>query len=280
MKKKLFVSLLLCLCLVTALSFSAFADAQLDYVTDAEGIISQEALAALNSNAAQISQYYGCGVYIVVVDDYRNFVNGDIGYFSETIYKSYDLGEGDGKNGILLSLSMNDRDYDLCAYGDFANYAFTDYGKEQLADSFLDNFRRNDWEGGFNDYIANSGWLLEKAKAGEPYDTVVYDQPTYTEPQRGIDPIESILMLLIPCGAAGVSVSRMKSKMKTARKQTQAYGYIGEGGASLSVSHDQFLNSTETRQVIRQTQRTGGGGGHMGGTHVNSGGFSHHSGKF
>ena len=164
--------------------------------------------------------------------------------------------------------------------GRFLKHDKVDSGKEQLADSFLDNFRRNDWEGGFNDYIANSGWLLEKAKAGEPYDTVVYDQPAYTEPQRGIDPIEGILMLLIPGGAAGATVSSMKSKMKTARKQTQAYGYIGEGSASLSVSHDQFLNSTETRQVIRQTQRTGGGGGHMGGTSINSGGFSHHSGKF
>ena len=280
MKHKLLLSLLLCLCLFTGLcSFASAEEAQLDHVTDTAGILSENALSTLNSNAAQISQYYGCGVYIVIVSDYRDYVNGDIGYFSETIYKSYALGEGEGKNGILLSLSMNERDYDLCAYGDFANYAFTDYGKDQLAESFLDNFRRDDWEGGFNDYLSNSGWILEKAKAGEPVDIVVYDQPTYTEPQRGIDPLEGFLMIFIPGGAAGVTVSRMKSRMKTAKKQTQAREYIGEGGVRLTVSNDQYINSTETRQIIRQ-ERAGGGGGHMGGTHVNSGGFSHHSGKF
>ena len=279
MKRKFLISLLLCVCLFASFcSFASAQEAQLGYVTDTAGILSQTALDTLNDNAALISQYYGCGVYIVVVNDYRDYVNGDIAYFSETIYKSYALGEGEGKNGILLSLSMNDRDYDLCAYGDFANYAFTDYGKDQLADSFLDNFRRDDWEGGFNDYISNSGWILEKAKAGEPYDTVVYEPQPYTEPQRGIDPVEAFMMIFIPGGAAGVTVSRMKSRMKTAKKQTQAREYIGEGGARLSASNDQFLHSTETRQIIRQERA--GGGGHMGGTHVNSGGFSHHSGKF
>ena len=144
MKKRFLFSLLLCAALLLALPHAARAEAKLDYVSDYANILSAETRESLNSQAAQIAADTGCGVYIVVVDNYKTYVNGTIENFSEAIYKTYELGEGEGKNGVLLSMSMNDRDYDLTAYGDFGNYAFTDYGKQQLAGTFLDNYRAND----------------------------------------------------------------------------------------------------------------------------------------
>ena len=276
--KKYLVSLLLCAALLLGLGLCAHADARIDYITDTAGLLSEDARAQLNATAAQISRQYDCGVYVVTVDDYRDYVQGGIGDFSEAIYKTYELGEGEGKNGIVLALSMRERDYDLCAYGDFAHYAFTDYGKEQLAGTFLDNFRANDWEGGFRDYVSNAGRLLDMAARGEPLDIVIQEQ----EPaKRGISPIESLLIVLFPGLAAGGTVSGMARQMKTAVKQTGAYNYIGQGGAQLTGREDQFIHRSVTRQVIRR-QPTGGSrpGGHSGGTTINAGGFSHHSGKF
>ena len=159
MKKRLFACLLLAVLLLLALPLSARAEARLDYVNDYAGILADGTRQSLNDRAAQISRAYDCGVYIVVVDDYRDYVNGGIEDFSEAIYKEYELGEGEAKDGILLAMSMDDRDYDITAYGDFANYAFTDYGKDQLASTMLDNFRADDWAGGFADFIDNAGTL-------------------------------------------------------------------------------------------------------------------------
>ena len=276
--KRVFVCLFLCTALLLSLGLCAHAEAKIDYVADTAQILSEDVRAALSDQAAQISAQYGCGVYVVTVDDYRSYVNGGIEDFSEAVYKTYELGEGDGKNGIVLALSMDDRDYDLCAYGDFANYAFTDYGKDQLAGTFLDNFRRNDWQGGFQDYIANCGSLLDMAARGEPLD---YVAPEPVPAKRGIDPFESLLILLFPSLAAGGTVSGMARQMKTAVKQTGAYNYIGQGGAELTAKEDQFINRSVTRQVIRrQRMDDRPGSAHSGGTTVNSGGFSHHSGKF
>ena len=276
--KRVFVCLFLCTALLLSLGLCAHAEAKIDYGADTAQILSEDVRAALNDQAAQISAQYGCGVYVVTVDDYRSYVNGGIEDFSEAVYKTYELGEGDGKNGIVLALSMDDRDYDLCAYGDFANYAFTDYGKDQLAGTFLDNFRRNDWQGGFQDYIANCGSLLDMAARGEPLD---YVAPEPVPAKRGIDPFESLLILLFPSLAAGGTVSGMARQMKTAVKQTGAYNYIGQGGAELTAKEDQFINRSVTRQVIRrQRMDDRPGSAHSGGTTVNSGGFSHHSGKF
>ncbi|MBQ9686668.1 MAG: TPM domain-containing protein [Oscillospiraceae bacterium] len=277
MKKKLFLSLLLAVLLLLSLGMSAHAEAQIDYVTDTAGLLSAEEQSALNEQARQIAAATGCGVYVVTVDDYTKYVSGNIEDFSEAIYKTYDLGEGEGKDGILLALSMSERDYDLCAYGDFANYAFTDYGKDQLAGTFLDNFRRNDWAGGFRDYIANAAALIQRAKAGNPLDTYVYE----TEPGPRITPFSVVVVIGLPLLIASMVVGGFKKQMKTAVRQTEAYDYIGQGGARLRGQRDQFINRSVTRQVIRREPVSSGRpGGHAGGTHVNSGGFSHHSGKF
>ena len=133
MKKKLLLTLLLALALLLGLSASAFAEARLDYVTDEAGILSEEERTQLNARAGQISEQYQCGVYVVIVNDYRSYVNGNIETFAEEVFAGYDLGYGDSRDGVMLAMSMADRDYDLYAHGDFGNYAFTDYGKGQLA---------------------------------------------------------------------------------------------------------------------------------------------------
>lgn len=276
--KKLILCLLLCAALVSGLALSASADGM--YVSDAAGLLSADELGALDDNAREISEYYNCGVYIVVVDDYTDYVRGSISDFSEAVYKSYNLGMGEGKNGILLSLSMSERDYDLCAYGDWAHYAFTDYGKDKLAGTFLDNFRNNDWFGGFNDYLANSASLMEMAKNGEPLDTLVYDEQPR---QRGWNPLELGLILLVPCVVAMSVCSVFKAQMKTARRQFFAMPYVDEGSSRLTVNHDQFLSRNVVRTPIPRNDDDDGpraSGGRPGGTSINSGGFSHKSGKF
>ena len=233
--------------------------------------------------AAAVFRQYGFPVYIVTVDDYRDYVaDGGIEFFAEEVFHTYTLGEGESENGILLALSMADRDYDLYAHGDFGNYAFTDYGKDQLASSMLDNFRANDWEGGFADYIDNCGVLLARAKNGEPLDQWIPDPPVQQERQHGMTPMKWLISLLFPCMAGGATVSGMARQMKTAVKQTRAEEYVGRGSPHLNVRSDQFINRSVTRQVI--PKNNGGNrpsGGHYGGTTISgSHGGSHHSGKF
>lgn len=85
----------------------------------------------LRSAPPAVSEQYGCGVYIVTVEDFTDYSDAYyVDDFGEELFSSYDLGLGDGNCGILLILSMAERDYGLVAHGDFANTAFTDYGKD------------------------------------------------------------------------------------------------------------------------------------------------------
>lgn len=246
---------------------------QLEYVTDSAGLLSDDQYAALNEQARRISEKYNCGVYVVTVDDYQKYTSGDVYDCATELFNKYDLGYGDTKNGVLLLLSMADRDYTLIAHGDTGNAAFTDYGKERMADSFLRYFGRDDWNGGFSDYLSSSSQFLEMEANGQPYDT--YDDGGGEGPSKAA---RTGVVLGVPTVISGI-VNRMQSrKMKSVRSRTNASTYASPAGLVLHGQQDRYTHSTEsrTRIVAPSSNRHTGGGG----TTIGHGGFSGHSGKF
>ena len=82
MKKKPngFVSVLLALCLLLApMTVFAESNAQLNYVTDDAGILTDSQWEDLEQRAQQVSEEYQCGVYMITVDDYTD-------YSTESVY--------------------------------------------------------------------------------------------------------------------------------------------------------------------------------------------------
>ena len=273
MKKRFVLAMVLCIALCLTLGGTAYATSSgsSNYVIDDIGLLSADEQQELETTAAQLAERYGCGVYVIIVDDYTDYTNGSIQDFSEAMYDYYGLGLGDDRNCLILSLSMSERDYDLDAHGSIANRAFTDYGKEQLAQEFIDDFRYDNWFDGFRDYMSTAGQYLEAAENGTPVDIYSDDE---------IDPavstgVDILFIVVIPCLISLAVCGIFAAQMKTARRQTGARGYISHGGVDMRVTQDQFLYHTETRQPIPQNDNNSGGG-----TTVNSAGHSHSSGKF
>ena len=274
MKKRFVLAMVLCIALCLAFGGAAYASSggSLGYVTDTVGLLTQEEQRELETTAAQLAESYGCGVYVIIVEDYTDYTNGGIEDFSEAMYDHYGLGLGDDRNCLLLSLSMSERDYDLDAHGSIANRAFTDYGKEQLAQEFIDDFYYDNWFDGFRDYMSTAGQYLEVAENGTPVDEYSGDSEIDPAVSAGVN----ILFIVgIPCLISLAVCGIFAAQMKTARRQTGARCYISHGGVDMRVTQDQFLYHTETRQPIPQNDNNSGGG-----TTINSAGHSHSSGKF
>ena len=277
MKQIISLSMVLVLAACLLLGGTAFADQDGTlpyYVSDTAGLLSEDEWQTLESAAARISEQYGCGVYLVTLADYREFGSyRSFQDFSEAFYRNYHMGLGDEHNGILLIMSMQDRDYWVLAYGSFAHYAFTDYGKERLESRFLDNFRRDDWTGGFSDYIGGCGEFLGRAAAGDPVDVSF-------ESREGLpDEVSLGLIIGVPLLAGFGTCEGMRRRMKPVKLQSRADEYVVPGGINLSLKRDVFVNRTVTRTVIRSDDRDSSHHG-GGGTTINSHGFSGHGGKF
>ena len=274
MKKRLF-SLLAALLLVALLCVPAFAEEDTEhFVYDLSGILSSNDAVKLNEAAKEVSLRHGCGVYITVFEDMDQYGFSDIERFAEEVYAQWELGLGADRTCIILCMSMAERDYDLCAHGDAAHDAFTDYGKEVLADEFKDNFRGNDWAGGFADYIEYCDYMLTRSENGDPIDVPQARQLNLGEKLGRSAPIGLIVGIII----AFIYCGSLKSKMKTAKIAHEAAEYIARQGVMMHDEQDMFTHTTVTRQRIEHDNDSRGGG--HGGTSVNSGGFSHSSGHF
>lgn len=232
------------------------------FVFDEADLLTQTEELELAATAADLSYNHGCGVYIVTMWDYNTY-GSDVLNAAENFFLTRDLGIGNDGSGVLLLLSMAERDYALIAHGSIGNGAFTDYGKDVLSEQFLDDFSGDDWYAGFSDYVSYSGEFLERFRQGTPVDV---------NQDSGSDlGLALVMILVIPVAIAGVVCGIMVSSMKTARKKTHADDY--NRGVQINGRHDRFLTRTVVRQRIENSSSSGG-------TTVGSRGFSGRSGKF
>lgn len=248
----------LTLLLIAALALPAFAVSTAHVVDDANLLTDQER-GELEAYARQITQTYGIGIYILTVDDYRDYYGAYYEIFDVlwNYYHDNDLGFGADREGMILMLSMRERDYATFFYGENTEYAFNSYGQEQLEEYFLDNLQYNDWYGGFHDYLAVSEEYMALASAGDP----VRESPW------GL----AILFIAVACGISLIVTGIQWSQMKNVRLQRSAENYQVENGFRLTRNRNIFLH----RDVIRRKiENNSGSRSHSGG------GGSGRSGKF
>lgn len=264
MKMKL-TGIALALLLVFSLCVPSFAAEELTatgsgvrYVVDFYGLLSADERTSLETQAAAVSEQYSCGVYIVTVDDYTNYGDGDVWSVTAYICDDLDLGfgAGDGGSGIVLLLSMNSRDYALYVRGERAEYAFNDYALGQLENAFLGDLGNDNWYGGFSAYLSACERYLASAREGNPA------QAGYALP--------IVASVVISCIIALIICLILSSRMKTVHQKNDAREYVAASGLNLTRQVDKYTHSTETRRKIErgsESSRSGGsagGGGHSG----------------
>lgn len=230
------------------------------YVLDDAGLLTPEQQQALNAESKRIAETYGVGIYIMTVDDFRDY--GEESQIFDVLWNYYHenaMGYGEDRQGMVLMLSMRYRDFATYFYGEDTEYAFNSYGQEQLEQYFLDNFGENDWYGGFCDYLEASEEFLQKAAAGDP--------------MRESPAPMAMLFVVIALSISGLVTFVFWSQMRTAKLQSNASHYI-KGGLQLNHKTDRFTHQTRSVRVIPKSSGSSGSRSHSGG------GGSGRSGKF
>lgn len=247
------------LLLVLLLAVPAAADASGSYVFDEAQLLDEQQEQQLNDLAARYTQKYDCGLYIATVDNYVDYLDygNDVQDAAQKIYQEKNMGVGMQYDGVLLLLSMSERDYALICHGNFANRIFDQAAREDIADSFLPHFGRNDWHSGFQTYLESSGKALSRDH--------------FKQGMLGI-----VVVLVCPAAVALIVAMVLKGRMKSVKIGSQARMYVVQGSEKLRVRDDVFTHTTEVRRKIEQPSSSSGGGS----SSSRSGGFSGSSGKF
>ena len=131
MKKRLYI-ILFTLILSTMCVMPVFAQNEMAaYVVDDAELLTDSEESSLNETLKEISNRQNCQVVVVTT-------NSLDGKSTEAYADDYYDYNGYGEDGIVLLVSMEDRDYWMSTHG-FAIRAFTDAGIEYIQNKFLDD---------------------------------------------------------------------------------------------------------------------------------------------
>lgn len=260
---------LACACVIAMPAHAAAA-----HVYDEAGILTADEISQLEAQADEVEQTRGFSVNIVTVEDYKAISTVSVFDAAVAKYKELSLDGSDG-SGIVLMLSMKERDYSVAVNGDRGNYAFNREGRALLTGFFLDDFADNEWYKGFSDYIKWCGVYVAAADAGHPFSD---ENP----PEDATDLLLEIAMgiggsLVAAAVLTALVMAALMRRMRSVEPASNASAYVS-GQLQLDDRRDVFTHTTTVREVVVEKSSGGGGGG--GSVSSSSGGFSGTSGKF
>lgn len=262
MKKKIFVFLfVLVLCLsmtlpVLATGSDGFADEYYRVVDMAELLTDSERV-ALIEKLDEISVRQSMDVVVATTDDLEGY---SVREYADLLYEQCLFGYGSSQDGLLLLISMEDRDWYIstCGYG---ITAFTDAGIAYIGGEIRSELSEGNYAAAFSHYAELCDDFITQARNGTPYDSV-------SLPREPLSFIWIPIALVIGFVIAKIVVGNMKSKLKTVRKQASANSYVKSGSLRITDSRDMFLYRTVTRTA--KPQNTSGSS-----THRSSSGTTH-----
>ena len=199
----------------------------------------------LDKWAHEISEQYQCAVIVLTMAD---FGRGDWFETAMRIYAERGFGYGEDDRGVMLLLSMAERDAVLYVEGS-AQEAFQEgYGQESLEANYLEFLRKNDFNGAFEQFIYDCAVYMELAVQGTPITN--RDDP-------GRRAVGTVVSIVVPLLVAAIFCLIQRQRMKTAKIQRSATQYVTKEGLDLTLKRDDYLYATETRTKI-ETKSSGG----------------------
>ena len=259
---RVYKSFLVAVCalfLSLVLDVPAFGAGEAPRLVDDAGLLTEGEESNLLDKLDEISHKQKADVVVVTVDSLEG--KSPMEYADDYFdYNGY--GYGEDRDGIILLVSMEDRDYWMSTRG-FGITAFTDAGLEFIADEFVPELSDGDYDKAFDLFADRCDEFLTQARKGRPYDRGHM-------PREKFELLENMLISL----AGGfvialISVLVMMSKMKSVRFNNVAGNYVKENSLSITDSRELFLYFTVNRTARSKNNGSGSS------VHTSSSGASH-----
>ena len=194
---------------------------------DDADLLTDDQEAALEQKLMDLSHTYNAQLVVCTLP---SMDGADIDEFIDYLYDTMGFGYGETKDGALLLISMDPREYRILSNG----YAGVAIGPDQIDTlcDFMNTYLPNgNYVAALNSFADQCGEMLEYYQNGSPF-------------QAG----KNLAISLVIGLAAGLIVAFvLKGQLKSVRKQDRAHVYVKQGSMQVNVSHDIFLYRTVTR---------------------------------
>lgn len=272
MKRKV-LCLILSLALLLSLSLTVSANENLRRVVDEADLLSDSEESALEESARLLREAYNMDVVILTVNTLDGKRPQD---YADDYYDYNGYGCGEEKSGLLLLISMEERDWYISTCGN-AIYALTDYGIQCVGDVMLSGFS-TDYATGFGMLLDALPEYFEAFQNSNPIDGYAdYSGDYYHGDQEEVVYYEEEFTPSVEVSAVfGFVYAFMWLVIKwigmnTKRPKHSAAGYMKENSFQLRQQQDLFLYSNVSKERREESSSSGGGSS----VHTSSSGSSH-----
>ena len=244
MKRKL-LSMLFVVVLCLSLTVSAFAASGADIYDEADLLSTQEET-QLAGKLSQISEEFDAQIVIMTVSS----TVGNIDAYIEEQYDSMNMGYGENRDGVLLLVCMDDREYRILSNG-YAGEAIGPSQIDAIGDAIVSDLSDGAYGDAFSTFADQCAYYLKGYLDGFPFHVG-----------------KNLIIALIVGAVAGIVVAFvLKKQLKSVRQQKQANVYIKSGSMQITTRRDLFLyrevsrtkKDTSTSSGSGSTRSVGGG---------------------
>ena len=240
MKKILFLTLALMLFLSTVVCSFAEGNNADTFVYDKAGLLTESEEAILSEKLAAISQSFNAQVTLVTLS---SSIYSDIYFSAENTYRDLKLGYGANRDGVLLLVCMDIREYYIYPNG-FVEEALPGEYIDKICDGIDRDLPDDNYFAAFNTYAEKCEFYLNGYVNGFPFDFQ-----------------QSILISLGIGAAVGlIVVLILKAQLKSVRKNNHANAYVKDGSMHITHARDFFLYSRVSK-TPKQTDSSSSSGG-------------------
>ena len=223
------------LCL--SLAVSAFAASGADIYDEADLLSSAEET-QIAEKLSKIGEQFDAQIVIMTVPT----SDGSIDTFVEDVYDSMNMGCGENRDGVLLLVCMDSREYRILSNG----YAGEAIGMDQIdaiSEAIVSDLSDGDYADAFIFFADQCTYYLDGYLNGFPFNAG-----------------KNLVVALIIGVVAGVIVAFiLKKQLKSVRQQKQANVYTKSDSMQITTSRDLFLYREVSKTKKASTNSSGSG---------------------
>lgn len=270
MKKRFYKILLTLLFVVFSVYPVSASGNQPPRLVDQADLLSDSEETDLLAKLDEISERQQVDVAVVT----RKSLNGKSAMeYADDFYDNKGYGFGEGKDGILFLISMEERDWYISTRG-FGITAVTDAGLEYMSEQFLEDLKEGEYASAFAVFANLCDDYVTQARTGMPYDVDHLPKEPFAFVEYFIMAFGTAFLISL------IATGMMRSKLKSVYSQSAADSYVKDGSMKLTKEKDIFLYRHVDRREKPQNNDSSGSGNttsHSGGssTHTSSSGATH-----
>ncbi len=231
---------------------------------DMADLLTEEEEEELIATLDEISERQNLEIVVVTAENLEGYSDGQ--EYTDDLYEYCDFGYGDGRDGIMLLLDMDGRDWYISTQG-YGITAFPDAAITYLGKEMKEDLSAGNYAAAFRIYAADCDQMITRARDGNPFSKKDL-------PHEPLSPLVLPICLGIGLVAGFITVNSMKAKLKTVHSQKAAADYVKKGSMQLTAQQDLFLYNKIDR--VKKEEKSSSGDST---THKSSSGTTHGGGR-